>query len=463
MMKRILALVFTAVLLLTFTGCSEKYYNGDKAVLPFESESDENKLKDAISSFTAVLSGSLEQWKSQMPEKSSEEYTEGIEKAYAEWQQISKEHGLFNNYEVQEVFMYHYLGGARVEYQFPDNTYTGADMLFSASYKLLSVDFFTSAKTAEASYTLPEGVTERTVVVGKGTDFELEGTFTCPEGGTDLPAVLLVHGVGANDRDESALSTKCFRDIAYGLAKRGIAVLRYDSRLFVKGVECQSVSDLNTLTADFLIIDDAVAAAKLLKEQPEVDPARVFIVGHDLGGHVAPRIDLQADFAGFVLLATPSREWGEVAYDQTMRYGLNGRENEDVKYLKPYIASQRDQLKNIYNLTNEADLTSIIFGQYVYYWQDLYRYDYVQMIQDTAKPVMILHGEADYQIQIDPDFKGWQEKLAGKENAVLKSYPDVNHMMLVVDGPFTDCSLQYYRPLRVPEEIIDDIAAFILQ
>ena len=226
MMKRILALALAAVLLLTFPGCSEKYYNGDKAVLPFESESDENKLKDAISSFTAVLSGSLEQWKSQMPEKSSEEYTEGIEKAYAEWQQISKEHGLFNNYEVQEVFMYHYLGGARVEYQFPDNTSTGADMLFSASYQLLSLDFFTSAKTAEASYTLPEGVTERTVTVGKGTDFELEGTFTCPEGGTDLPAVLLVHGVGANDRDESALSTKCFRDIAYGLAKRGVAVLR---------------------------------------------------------------------------------------------------------------------------------------------------------------------------------------------------------------------------------------------
>ncbi len=463
MMKRILALAMTAVLLLALTGCTEKYYNGDKAVLPFENESDEEKMKDAVSSFTSVLSGSLDQWKQLMPDQIGQDYVDSVEKGYAEWQTIAAEHGRISNYEVQEVFMYHYLGGARVEYKFPDDMYVCADMLFSSGYKLLSVDFYTSVKTAEANYKLPEGVAERTVTVGKGTAFELEGTFTYPEGKTNLPAVLMIQGVGANDRDETALSTKCFRDIADGLAARGIAVLRYDSRLFAKGLECQSVADLNTLTIDFLVIDDAVAAAKLLREQPEVDPQKVFIVGHDLGGHIAPRIDLQADFAGFVLLSTPSREWGEVAYDQTMRYGLNGRENEDVKYLKPYVESQRDQLKNVYSMTNETDLTSIIFGQYVYYWQDLYRFDYVQMIQDTKKSVMILHGEADYQIQIDPDFTHWQELLGGKTNAVLKSYAGLNHMMLLTDGPFTDCSLQYYRPLRVPEQVIDDIAAFILQ
>ena len=77
-------------------------------------------------------------------------------------------------------------------------------------------------------WNLPDGVTELDVVLGEGTEMELQGKLTLPMGDGPFPAVILVHGSGSTDMDETVGSNKPFRDLAYGLAERGIAVLRYD-------------------------------------------------------------------------------------------------------------------------------------------------------------------------------------------------------------------------------------------
>ncbi|MDZ7606573.1 MAG: hypothetical protein U5K79_13515 [Cyclobacteriaceae bacterium] len=60
--------------------------------------------------------------------------------------------------------------------------------------------------------------------------------MTLPKGKNSFPIVLFVHGSGPNDRDETIGPNKPFRDIAYGLAEKGIASLRYDKRTFVYGI-----------------------------------------------------------------------------------------------------------------------------------------------------------------------------------------------------------------------------------
>src|SRR5437764_1222592 len=77
-----------------------------------------------------------------------------------------------------------------------------------------------------AAYVKPESFTERGVTLG-ADQWKLPGVMTLPNGKGPFAAVVLVHGPGPNDRDESVFSNKMFRDIAEGLASRGIAVLRY--------------------------------------------------------------------------------------------------------------------------------------------------------------------------------------------------------------------------------------------
>lgn len=94
---------------------------------------------------------------------------------------------------------------------------------------------------------------------------------------------------------------------------------------------------------------------------------------------------------------------------------------------------------------------------------DLNAYDYPQMVADSEKPVLIMQGDADYQIETDPDYNGWVEILKGKENATCKLFENVNHMMMKVEGPYTNVSKQYERPLHVEEKVISDLADWILE
>ena len=85
-----------------------------------------------------------------------------------------------------------------------------------------------SASTEAARVPLPAGVVERAITVPGPVP--LPGTLTLPKGKGPFRGVVLVHGSGAGDRDETLVGNKPFRDIAWGLAEHGIVVLRYDKR-----------------------------------------------------------------------------------------------------------------------------------------------------------------------------------------------------------------------------------------
>jgi len=148
-------------------------------------------------------------------------------------------------------------------------------------------------------YVLPSAFEEREITLGERTP--LGATLSMPTQGTQVPAVVIVGGSGPNDRDETVVPNRPMKDLAHGLASRGIAVLRYDKRTLVYPAQFQP--QLGT-TVKEEAIDDTIAAIVTLANTPRIDPTRIVVVGHSLGGLVAPRI-AAADrrVAGLVVLA----------------------------------------------------------------------------------------------------------------------------------------------------------------
>ena len=133
-------------------------------------------------------------------------------------------------------------------------------------------------------YSRPDSFFEREVTIGSD-EWKLPGTLSIPKGKGPFPAVVLVHGSAPNDRDESVGSVKVFRDLAEGLASRGVAVLRYDKRTKVYPAQC--AADPN-FTMNQETVEDAVRAAALLRPSQKSPTARVFVLGDSQGGYIRP-------------------------------------------------------------------------------------------------------------------------------------------------------------------------------
>ncbi|GAA3408275.1 hypothetical protein GCM10018952_04810 [Streptosporangium vulgare] len=149
-------------------------------------------------------------------------------------------------------------------------------------------------------YADPESFDEHDVTIGDGP-LAVSGTMSLPRGAGPRPGVVLLGGGGPFDRDATAGANKPLKDLAWGLATRGIAVSRFDKVTHTHGGQ---VADMPGFTMADEYVPHAVAAVRLLRRQPGVDPARVFVLGHSMGGRAAPRVAAaETSVAGLVIMA----------------------------------------------------------------------------------------------------------------------------------------------------------------
>ena len=133
------------------------------------------------------------------------------------------------------------------------------------------------------------------------TGNKLAGTLTLPRSPGPHPAVLLIPGSGAHDRDETVMGHKPFLIVADYLTRRGIAVLRVDDR----GVGKSTGSMQGATTVD--LAGDARASVDFLKSRKDIDPKQIGLIGHSEGGIIAPMLASQsADIAFIVMLGGPA-------------------------------------------------------------------------------------------------------------------------------------------------------------
>jgi uncharacterized protein len=305
------------------------------------------------------------------------------------------------------------------------------------------------------SYATPSSFVEREMTLGS-SEWALPATLTIPAGTGPWPGVVLVHGSGPHDRDETVGANKPFKDLATGLASRGIAVLRYDKRTMVHRAK---VATLEDFTVRQEVIEDVLEAVKALRAQPVIDPQRVFVLGHSLGGMLVPRIGTaDPTIAGLIVLAGAARPLEEAIVAQT-RYltmvdGTISTEEQQAIDRATAIANSVRALK-----TEEANSGRMISGAPASYWLDLRGYDPPSEAKRVKAPMLILHGERDYQVTAE-EFARWKAAIGSRRDVTVHSYPALNHLFIAGTG--ASLPAEYQVPGHVAEEVIRDIATWIM-
>jgi dienelactone hydrolase len=299
------------------------------------------------------------------------------------------------------------------------------------------------------AYATTNGI--ETVELTVGTSPKLPGTLMLPTGGAKVAAVVLIHGSGPGDRDEAIGGVRVFADLAWGLANRGIGVLRYDKR--------SRVLPAGIVTEKEEVLDAAEEAISLLRNHPRVDPKRIFVIGHSQGGNLAPRIAAKAtDLAGYVSLAGSTRPIQDVVIDQ---YEYFAKLRPDDAAIKDKITQAREFKQRVEDpALKPSDDPKPPFGGGTTGAYFLFQrgYDPVATAKQLGMPVLVLQGGRDYQVT-SKDYERWTSGLEGQKFASFRWYPELNHLFVRGEGP--PRPEEYNAPGHVDERVILDLAEWM--
>jgi pimeloyl-ACP methyl ester carboxylesterase len=314
----------------------------------------------------------------------------------------------------------------------------------------------------EPSYDKKENYMEKEVTIGEG-EFALSGTLTMPKGKGPFPVVVLVHGSGPNDKDESLYSTKPFRDIAVGLANKDIAVLRYEKVTREHHIK----SGMNPkLTIQEETVDDAIKAVELLQTIPQVDKKQVYVLGHSQGGYALPRIieaDREHKIAGGIVVSGPSGKFQDLMLwqqqDALERAKKQGAPPEQLEALKANLAFWEQQIALINDPKYSKDsIPKELQFPNAYWWYELRDYVPTQLAAKQDVPLLIMQGGKDLQVPLS-HINEWKDALVNRDNVIYKQYPNLIHLLVNYAGE-PDYS-EYAIPANVPENFIQHMANWI--
>lgn len=443
MIKKVVLSLIVLVIGITLTGCVKK------------EEPEEQDVEDiAIQTIGFLITGyftqAYEQFNKTVTDEMSLQQLEDI------WSALLKQYGEFEKIRSTRVDEELGFDVVYVTCNFSTLGLLDIKMVFDEEKKIAGFQFVPTE--IEYKYTPPAYVDlkafdEANITIGT-EEWELPGTLTMPKGEGPFQAVVLVHGSGPNDRDESIGPNKPFKDLAWGLASKGIVVLRYEKR--TKEYPEQTAA-LTNLTVQEETIDDAIAAVDLLTITKQINLNQLFILGHSLGGMVGPRIAEQDNrLAGLIILAGNTRGLEDLILEQTAYLAnLDGELDENEAAQLKYIQEQVEKVKHL----NISDGEHVL-GASKSYWNDLAGYNPVETAKNLTIPLLILQGERDYQVTVEGDFSAWNETFYDNKNVTLKTYELLNHLFISGSGPPTNA--EYLVEGHVEAEVIDDIAEWIL-
>jgi fermentation-respiration switch protein FrsA (DUF1100 family) len=370
------------------------------------------------------------------------------EKNAAGWKAMAKKVGAFRQIEKtrdEEIQSY---TAVYLTLRF-DSARFDLKAVFTKQGKIAGYSFQAPEEYKNPPYADTANIIERKTEVRTG-NYSMSAILTVPKKGDHFPVVILVHGSGPEDKDETIANNKPFKDLALGLAAHGIATLRYDKRTYIYGAK--SVSDPAKITQKEETADDAVSALRLAQKFGEIDQKKIFLLGHSQGASCAPRIAKETPFiAGIIFMAGPARSFEDVLAEQLALL-------IPMQHPKKEADSLLGAMNHEISLIRRGDFSdsTIRFGLPPAYWLDLKKYDQVSAAKSLPQPMLFLQGEKDYQGTMK-DFSLWKKGLADKKNVTFISYPGLFHLFFQGEGKPTD----YEKAGHIQEKVITDIAQWI--
>lgn len=325
---------------------------------------------------------------------------------------------------------------------------------FSEKKKINGLWFKPMAKEAPKEKKENALFKERKISISTGK-YKLPGRITLPKIKNKVPCVILVQGSGPQDMDETLFKNKPMRDIAHGLAAQGIASIRYDKRTYCYASELASNTQITTQEE---VVEDAISAFRFAQSQLAVDSTRIFVIGHSLGGMLAPRLLQQCkSFRGGILMAGIATSLADlILYQMKYLNKLNkGALQNKIKQLDKQIVN----LKKINSPLFNKNIPLPINLPYTY-WKDLESYHPTEVAQKLQQPFLILNGELDYQVPMT-EFQTWKKELTSKKNVKFISYPTLTHLFMKGKNP--PSPKDYLQKSQVSPQVIQDIATWIKQ
>lgn len=301
------------------------------------------------------------------------------------------------------------------------------------------------------------------IVIGANPKYPLKGILTLPESAEGpVPAVVFVHGSGSSNMDEKVGRLTPFKDLAEGLAEHGIASVRYDKRSFAHGFKLLRDKS-GPITVKEETIEDAVSAADFLRKDARIDSARIFIIGHSMGGMLAPRIDAEGgSFRGLIIMAGSPRKLEEIMLDQNEAVKAEGK-----GLLRWFVNMQVQKLAKlfdgVYDMTDEeAKKQKMGNGTTLYYFKEMGEHPAGDYLLASEKPVLILQGERDVQATAAVDFKAYEDLLRGRPNVTFKLYSGLNHAFVpAIYDSILKANQEFGKERHIGTEVIKDIADWI--
>jgi len=318
-----------------------------------------------------------------------------------------------------------------------------------AGFKTLPASTFGAWETP--TYANPASFVEAEVKIGEAP-WILPGTVAMPKGAGPFPAVVLVHGWGTFDEDETEGSNRIFKDIAWGLASHGIAVLRYVKRTKQYGAEISK--SFATFTVEQESVTDARAAVSLLAGMSKIDPHHIFLLGVGLGGYLGPRIAAgDSQIAGLILMGAYARPLQDVMVTEA-QFDAAQRGAKGASGLEEISRAEEDKRRIEDPALRPGGMVRLEGVEIpTAYVLDLRSYSPTQTSASLKIPILILQGKFGA-VSPNPDFVQWSQALSGSRNVTFRSYPNLNQSFLPTTEATSDATGKaYHVPLQVIEEI----------